>query len=510
MFSVFVNDRPFSLSSITDCETISRPPSALTSYSNFHGQRRQMQPTANSGPTENRANNFTSLTQESLTNHIRPSLNPNGPTNHFQGTQLTQESLTNHVNTNRLANGTSNNFHQQNGHTNGTLQQAQQQMNVYANNTSYDDLPPPPPPISSSPTDEIVSRAENDSDSAQGSSISMPVPQQRNNARRNEYVNMPVSQQQQQQQMQQQQQQQQMQQQQQQQQQNRVEEWSEPKVKQPGRKSEPQEQLDRNYDARLLPGGGSIESSSPDPSRSAPPLPPMRPHNYANMAGFSYMPEPAAEPVGRHFQIGSRNSRYTDSSADESLSLGHQNGQNVNYNDMMTLRMDARLNYHPEEPQVQQLQQQLLQPNDIYSMKPAPSQIPQLQPLSLQNGQPPKPIIQQNYHRRNGHDNTNGTREPAPPPQQQQQNKHRQISIDYVSMMTNDTPVNGIETNGHHTNGDSQPNEDLQRATRVPTGHQRRDRASLRAKHKQDMEEQKLQKMQGQKVSQTSNRWGNN
>jgi hypothetical protein len=440
-----------------------------------------MQPTTNSGPPENRANNFTSLTQESLTNHIRPSLNPNGPANNFQGTQLTQESLTNHVNTNRLANGTatSNNFPQQNGYTNGTHQQVQQQMNVYANNTSYDDLPPPPPPISSSPTDEIVSRADNDSDSAQDSSISMPVPQQRNNPRKNEYVNMPVSQQQQQQ------------------------EWSEPKVKQPGRMMEPpQEQFDRNYDARLLPGGGSVESSSPDPSRSAPPLPPMRPHNYANMAGFSFMPEPAAEPLGRHFQIGSRNSRYTDSSADESLSLGPQNSQNVNYNDMMTLRMDARLNYHPEEQQQQQQQQ-----NETYSLKPIQSQIPQLQPLSLQNGQQPKPIIQQNYHRRNGHDSTNGTREPAPPPQQQQQNKHRKISIDYVSMMSIDTTANKIETNGH-TNGDSQPNEDLQRATRVPTGHQRRDRASLRAKHKQDMEEQQFQKMQGQKMSQSSNRLG--
>ncbi len=72
-------------SSITDCETISRPPSALTSYSNFHGQRR---PAISSGPNQkgHRAENFTSLTQESLTNHhIRPFGASGGPiSNNFQ------------------------------------------------------------------------------------------------------------------------------------------------------------------------------------------------------------------------------------------------------------------------------------------------------------------------------------------------------------------------------------------------------------------------------------------
>jgi len=356
-------------------------------------------------------------------------------------------------------------------------------MNNYANNTSYDDLPPPPPPLASSPTDEILSRAEDDSDSVQDSSISMPVPQQRNNARRNEYVNMPVSQKQQQQQRQQ-------------QQQYRNEEWHEPKVEQPGsKKIESHEEFSRKNENRLVPGGSSVASSSPDPSRSAPPpLPPLRPHNYANMAGFSYLPEPNPEQAGRHFQLGSRNSRYTDSSADESLSLGHQSN-NQNYNDMMTLRLDARLNYHPEEEKQ----------NDGYSLKPEQNNTvqhqQQQQPHSLQNGHQSKPVIQQNYHRRNGHDHINGLRETLQQPQQQQQ-QHRQISIDYFS---NDEPTstsNGV--NNHQNGGDFEQNGDIQRAQRVPTGHQRRDRASLRAKHKQDMEDQKIQKMQ--KMSQISTR----
>ena len=45
---------------------------------------------------------------------------------------------------------------------------------------------------------------------------------------------------------------------------------------------------------------------------------------------------------------------------------------------------------------------------------------------------------------------------------------------------------------------ESQPNPatkiaEPQQATRIPTGHMRRDRASLRAKHRKDMEQAKLQ-----------------
>ena len=413
-------------SSITDCETISRPPSALTSYSNFHGQRRPA--IGGSGPNQNgnRADNFTSLTQESLTSHhqIRPFGASGGPiSSNFHGTQLTQESL-NHVNTNKLANGHSN-FSHQNGFGNATTaaatsqqQHHQNQMNGYTNNTSYDDLPPPPPPLSSSPTDEIVSRADNDSDSAQDSSISKPVPQQRSNPRRNEYVNMPVQQQQPQQQ----------------QQHHRTDDWN---------------------DKGFRGDNRSVSSTASNP----PPLPPMRPHNYANMAGFSYLPDPSSEQQqsGRHFQLGSRSSRFTDnSSADESISIGGH--QNVNYNDMMTLKLDARLNYHPQEDDQPSLQQQ------------------QQQPLSL-------PPLQPNPHRQqNGHSShTNGSKEPT----SMAHNAHRQITLDYGSM---------FETSNDKASVDA--TDDLQRATRVPTGHQRRDRASLRAKHKQDMEkQQKQQKM---------------
>ena len=97
----FVSSRPNSLyshinpnggpQSITDYEA-SRPPSALTSYSNFHGQRRV-------------AGNL---------NHQKQPI----------GNQLTQESF--------------NQF---------------EDKNKVVHNASFDDdLPPPPPPLSSSPT----------------------------------------------------------------------------------------------------------------------------------------------------------------------------------------------------------------------------------------------------------------------------------------------------------------------------------------------------------------------
>jgi hypothetical protein len=158
----------------------------------------------------------------------------------------------------------------------------------------------------------------------------------------------------------------------------------------------------------------------------------------------------------------------------------------------MTLRMDTRLNYHPEEPKQQLPQQQQQQ------------QQSQQQPLSL------PPVLQQPYHRQNGHSNhqTNGVRETP-----SQQSQHRQITLDY-GMFTNDTlSTNGVENNYvennyventyvESQNSESQ-NGDIQRATRVPTGHQRRDRASLRAKHKQEMEKQQ----HVQKMSQASSRY---
>ncbi len=121
----YVSSRPNSLysqanhngpTSITDYEA-SRPPSALTSYSNFHGQRRPGMPglMANHKPHQN-----------------------GGMMN-----QLTQESL-NHDSSNR-----------------------KQQQNLH--NASFDDdLPPPPPPLSSSPT---LGHRNNDQDTDNNSSI---------------------------------------------------------------------------------------------------------------------------------------------------------------------------------------------------------------------------------------------------------------------------------------------------------------------------------------------------
>jgi hypothetical protein len=198
---------------------------------------------------------FTSLTQESLTSHpLRPFGAHGGPlSSHFQGTQLTQESL----NSNKPVNGL------QNGHLSGAAAPAKS----YANNTSYDDLPPPPPPLSSSPTEDPRT---DDSDSAQDSSLSMPVPQQRNQPRRNQYVNMPVP------------------------------------------------PLPHQPPADDWPGKSRNGPDSGPPAHQS--------HNYANMARVSYTPEPSIDPPSRHRGHGQMfsGSRYAESSADESQSLSHQ------------------------------------------------------------------------------------------------------------------------------------------------------------------------------------------
>lgn len=115
----------------------SRPPSALTSYSNFHGQRK---PVEHIGMTA-----VTNLTQENFTQQTR---------------------------------------NQQPGPEHHTGAIPKQQPPVM--NSSYDDLPPPPPPIAESPIDPRMGGSQ--------ASAQVPVPQQRSNlTRKNEYVNMPVS-----------------------------------------------------------------------------------------------------------------------------------------------------------------------------------------------------------------------------------------------------------------------------------------------------------------------------
>jgi hypothetical protein len=119
----------------------SRPPSALTSYSNFHGQRKPAQ-------------------------------------NHHGGINLTQDSFAQPVvNHHPGGSGPSS------GATVGTTAD---QMN-----SSFDDLPPPPPPIS----EDVEDTRPPPPPAHTTTSNQMPVPQQRNQvSRRNEYVNMPVSQ----------------------------------------------------------------------------------------------------------------------------------------------------------------------------------------------------------------------------------------------------------------------------------------------------------------------------
>jgi len=59
-------------------------------------------------------------------------------------------------------------------------------------NSSFDDLPPPPPPISSSPTPPDIDTVSDSDNTSSVATAQIPVPQQRSSIRRNEYVNIPV------------------------------------------------------------------------------------------------------------------------------------------------------------------------------------------------------------------------------------------------------------------------------------------------------------------------------
>ena len=68
-----------------------------------------------------------------------------------------------------------------------------------AMNCSYDDLPPPPPPLSSSPSPPgqepgATEASDSDNNSSVVTAAMPPVPQLRSSIRRNEYVNIPVTQ----------------------------------------------------------------------------------------------------------------------------------------------------------------------------------------------------------------------------------------------------------------------------------------------------------------------------
>ena len=163
---------------------INRPPSALTSYSNFHPHRRPP-PTAQA--TE--AIPMTNVQAQIQTGGNRLLQHDAPPSSLGIGINLTQESLTQQPISNLL----------------------QPNVNVDTNASFDDDLPPPPPPLSSSPTAELnhqldapsTTGAEEDTDSVNNSSIvtaqptrgaNLPVPLERTVAARrsrNEYVNIP-------------------------------------------------------------------------------------------------------------------------------------------------------------------------------------------------------------------------------------------------------------------------------------------------------------------------------
>ena len=163
---------------------ISRPPSALTSYSNFHGQRRPL-PTSQPGqsiPMKSVQAHGNNVSNNRLLQHDVP------PSSLGMSINLTQECIT-----------------QQSNHL-------QPNVNVDNNASFDDDLPPPPPPLSSSPTAHLnhqvdapsTTGAEEDTDSVNNSSIvtaqphrttHLPVPLERTVAARrsrNEYVNIPT------------------------------------------------------------------------------------------------------------------------------------------------------------------------------------------------------------------------------------------------------------------------------------------------------------------------------
>ncbi len=126
----------------------SRPPSALTSYSNFHGQRKPVH--NNLGGINLTQDSFAQLPPAASSAQVTGGGNASGPSSGATGVTTTTEQM----------------------------------------NSSFDDLPPPPPPISEDP-DPPPPPPPPVSTSGQ-----LPVPQQRNpvSRTRNEYVNMPVNQ----------------------------------------------------------------------------------------------------------------------------------------------------------------------------------------------------------------------------------------------------------------------------------------------------------------------------
>ena len=166
----------------------SRPPSALTSYSNFHGLRRPL-PSTQAGQSIPMATVHTHISgNNALPNRLLQ--HDAAPSSLGMSINLTQENLMQQPNI-----------------------PLQPNVNVDNVNASFDDdLPPPPPPLSSSPTAELnhhlnapsTTGAEEDSDSVNNSSIvaaqqaprssNLPVPLERTVAARrsrNEYVNIP-------------------------------------------------------------------------------------------------------------------------------------------------------------------------------------------------------------------------------------------------------------------------------------------------------------------------------
>ncbi len=107
--------------------------------------------------------------------------------------------------------------------------------------------------------------------------------------------------------------------------------------------------------------------------------------------------------------------------------------------------------------------------------------------------QPPKAMMPEpSYNNVNGNHGSLGDDQSSPPSfdfQQQQApiTPHREITIDYDA--NNVSGSGGTKMSNSNNGSKAEP----QQATRIPSGHMRRDRNSLRAKQRKEMEEARLQ-----------------
>ena len=139
------------------------------------------------------------------------------------------------------------------------------------------------------------------------------------------------------------------------------------------------------------------------------------------------------------FTFSRPNQRFstTDQSSADERNINLNQEPDLSYNETQTLRADQRLNYPPPPKE-----------NDI-----------------LMNG----------HHQNQFHEKT----------------QFRQLHLDYDMNNKENNISHEQQATIQQQNSRAEPQQ--QQATRIPSGHMRRDRASLRAKHRKEMEQAKIQ-----------------